>query len=165
MSDDPRLAGLDTPLRPPERRTTSVAPPPPPAVMPEPQAPVVAPQPTPAAAPRSARPRPATKPASTTGGRVAASLPPELDEAFRQRAIDDDTTQGEVLLAALDAHGADVVANPPKKPRKTGDAVLRTVFLSASGMAVVEALMAMAPADRLNRSLLIRHCLQRYLLP
>jgi len=55
------------------------------------------------------------------------------------------------------------VGDPPKKPLRTGDAVLRYVFLPASGMATVEDLLAEAPAGRLNRSLLIRHCLQRYL--
>lgn len=55
------------------------------------------------------------------------------------------------------------MGDPPKKPLRTGDAVLRYVFLPASGMATVEDLLAEAPAGRLNRSLLIRHCLQRYL--
>ena len=167
-NEDPRLVGLDTPLRPPERRTTSMVPPPPPSVPPAQDAPEQAaparsaPRPQPTA--REARPAPrATPKQSAAGGRVAASLPPELDSTFRKVARDHETTQGEVLLAALRAHGADVVANPPPKPPRTGDTTLRYVFLPASGMATVDELLAKAPADKLNRSLLIRHCLQRHL--
>ena len=146
-NEDPRLVGLDTPLRPPERRTTSVVPPPPPSVPPAQDAPEQAaparsaPRPQPTA--REARPAPrATPKQSAAGGRVAASLPPELDSTFRKVARDHETTQGEVLLAALRAHGADVVANPPRTGFLKAAEARQCVTLDGLGMLVNQALIA-----------------------
>lgn len=176
---DPRTRGLDIPLRP--VRSATVTPPRRPASR-------AAEHPGQLAAGADKASRPEAKPSSTATStrrarpeppvalkpRVGAvrgnavmlstSLPYAIAEAMSARALADNVTLGEVLMAAVRRHAAEVASSPPPRPRRDGKTAVRQILVGPMDAEVVADYVDQAPASaRLTTSLLLRHCLERQL--
>lgn len=171
---DPRTRGLDIPLRP--VRSATVTPPrrPVPRAAERPGADQASmPEANPPSAATSAA-RARTEPPVALKPRVGAvrgnavmlstSLPYSIAEAMSDRALADNVTLGEVLMAAVRRHAAEVASSPPPRPRRDGKTAVRQILVGRMDAEVVADYVDQAPASaRLTTSLLLRHCLERQL--
>ena len=189
QQDDPRTEGLGLALRPPVR-AASVAPPPrrpvpqstendPPPTPPAPvtvtDAPALvsdreqAPPPVVDADPSiTAEVDPDAEPrvGSRRGGsiQVATSIPYPVADALAEKAAFEDVTIGSVVADAVRAYGATVTSEVPPKPRRTGKTTVRQFLISPADAEQLARYLDRVPAtERMTVSLLLRHCLTRYL--
>lgn len=190
-NDDPRTQGLDVPLRPP--RTSSIRPPARSESTLRPsaggQGAAVgsdgdSPKPDihslnndhtpraghwkPAAHSQRSPSTPRRRVGSVRGNTVmlSTSVPYQIADALGARAYAENITMGEVLMAAVRHHAADVVGSPPPRPKRSGGTAVRQILVGPLDAELVADYVAEAsPVARLTTSRFLRHCLERELSP
>lgn len=180
---DPRTRGLDIPLRPVRSATVTPPPRPDPVAAEHPaQADADAGRPDKTSGPgaeqppvtakstrraRTDRPVPQKPRVGAVRGNavmLSTSLPYAIAEALAARALADNVTLGEVLMAAVHRHAAEVTSSPPPRPRRDGKTAVRQILVGPIDAEIVADYLDQAPASaRLTTSLLLRHCLERQL--
>lgn len=73
-------------------------------------------------------------------------------------------TLGALVMEAVRAEAPEVVADLPPRPRRSGGTAVRQFLVSPADAELLGDYLDKVPAtERLNVSLLLRHCLTRYL--
>ena len=191
-TEDPRMKGLDVPLRPP--RTSSIRPPKrseatltadpgvqganagdgggdsTPHVQPATgnQAAQTVSRKPPEQPRRSSYASSQRRVGSVRGNTVmlSTSVPYQVADALGARADAENITLGEVLMAAVRHHAAEVVGSPPPRPKRSGGTAVRQILVGPLDAEIVAGYVAKAPpASRLTTSRFLRHCLERELAP
>jgi len=182
-TEDPRTKGLDVPLRPP--RMTTIRPP-----LRNDNAPPISSEvmgagsdvgrvpsvdegiPTQPTNLRRQRVHNARQVGGRTGSvrgnavMLSTSVPYRIAQGLSARAEAENVTLGEVLMAAVRHHAADLVESPPPRPRRAGGTAVRQILVGPLDADLIAGYVADAPPSaRLTTSRLLRHCLERELAP
>lgn len=95
---------------------------------------------------------------------MATSIPYAVAAALDAKADADDVTLGALVMDAVRAEAPGVVANLPPRPRRSGGTAVRQFLVSPADSELLGDYLDKVPAsERLNVSMLLRHCLTRYL--
>jgi hypothetical protein len=91
-------------------------------------------------------------------------VPYAVADALAARSVERDVTLGALVMEAVRSEAPGVVADPPPRPRRTGNTTVRQFLVSPEDAETLANYLDQVPgSERMNVSLLLRHCLTRHL--